>query len=108
MVCPVIDIISWKNFEYKRQFNEVGTRGGMDWNLDYKYLPVLPENLKKPSEPYKSPIMAGGLFAMSSNFFWELGGYDEELKIWGENTSGRNESFLTIFPIRRRAIRVEL
>jgi polypeptide N-acetylgalactosaminyltransferase len=60
-------------------FLDEGSRGVFDWNFSYRKIPLKPEHQKHKSDPFPSPVMAGGLFAISTKFFWELGGYDSGL-----------------------------
>ncbi|XP_077403516.1 polypeptide N-acetylgalactosaminyltransferase 10-like isoform X2 [Vanacampus margaritifer] len=83
VVCPMIDVIDHDNFGYDAQAGDA-MRGAFDWEMYYKRIPI-PARLQKddPSEPFESPVMAGGLFAVDRKWFWELGGYDPGLEIWG-------------------------
>ncbi|XP_072562880.1 polypeptide N-acetylgalactosaminyltransferase 10 [Paramormyrops kingsleyae] len=83
IVCPMIDVIDHDNFGYETQAGDA-MRGAFDWEMYYKRIPI-PAELQKedPSEPFESPVMAGGLFAVNRKWFWELGGYDAGLEIWG-------------------------
>ncbi|KAG7244870.1 hypothetical protein INR49_027917 [Caranx melampygus] len=87
IVCPLIDVIDHDNFHYETQAGDA-MRGAFDWEMYYKRIPI-PTELQKqdPSEPFESPVMAGGLFAVDRKWFWELGGYDTGLEIWGENST---------------------
>lgn len=33
--------------------------------------------------PFSSPAMAGGLFSIDRDYFYEIGSYDSKMKIWG-------------------------
>lgn len=33
--------------------------------------------------PLRTPTMAGGLFSIDKQFFYEIGSYDEGMDIWG-------------------------
>lgn len=80
-VCPFIDVIDAQNYEYRAQ--DEGNRGAFEWNFLYKRVDIRPGDQETPADNFPSPVMAGGLFAISSKFFWELGGYDPGLDIWG-------------------------
>ncbi|XP_030681931.1 polypeptide N-acetylgalactosaminyltransferase 10 isoform X3 [Nomascus leucogenys] len=83
IVCPMIDVIDHDDFRYETQAGDA-MRGAFDWEMYYKRIPIPPELQKAdPSDPFESPVMAGGLFAVDRKWFWELGGYDPGLEIWG-------------------------
>ena len=87
VVCPVIDVISWEKLEYSTIRGPPGVRGGFNWNLQFKWKKIPDYEQKRrgydETREVKSPTMAGGLFAMEKNYFFELGAYDPGMDIWG-------------------------
>ncbi|XP_036170844.1 N-acetylgalactosaminyltransferase 7 isoform X7 [Myotis myotis] len=86
---PIIDVINGNTYEIVPQGggDEDGyARGAWDWSMLWKRVPLTPQEKrirKTKTEPYRSPAMAGGLFAIEREFFFELGLYDPGLQIWG-------------------------
>ncbi|KAH8339088.1 hypothetical protein KR074_003887 [Drosophila pseudoananassae] len=77
---PIIDTIDYDNFSYRRG---KPSRGFFNWQFNYIQLPLLKEEVVALPAPHDNPIMNGGLFAIGRQWFFELGGYEKGLKIWG-------------------------
>uniref|UniRef100_A0A4W4HIP2 Polypeptide N-acetylgalactosaminyltransferase n=1 Tax=Electrophorus electricus TaxID=8005 RepID=A0A4W4HIP2_ELEEL len=81
---PVIDIISMDTFAYVAASSDL--QGGFDWSLHFKWEQLSAEKRAKredPTEPIKTPIIAGGLFVINKSWFIHLGKYDTAMDIWG-------------------------
>ncbi|XP_008578746.1 PREDICTED: polypeptide N-acetylgalactosaminyltransferase 14 [Galeopterus variegatus] len=84
VVCPVIDIINLDTFHYIESASEL--RGGFDWSLHFQWEQLSPEQKAwrlDPTEPIRTPIIAGGLFVIDKARFDYLGKYDTDMDIWG-------------------------
>ncbi|XP_076461431.1 polypeptide N-acetylgalactosaminyltransferase 1-like isoform X1 [Babylonia areolata] len=83
--CPIIDVISDDTFEYITGSDM--TWGGFNWKLNFRWYPVPQRELDRRngdrSVPTRSPTMAGGLFSIDRDYFYEIGSYDEGMDIWG-------------------------
>ena len=82
---PVIDIINDDSFSYVKSF--ALHWGGFNWELNFRWFTmgqsVIEDFKLDGTKPYKTPVMAGGLFAIDRKFFYHIGAYDEEMDIWG-------------------------
>lgn len=85
VVTPVIDGIDQHTWKYLGG-PETTTRGVFSWSLVFTWLDLPPEKAAarlSKIDPLDSPTMAGGLFAMDRQYFWDIGSYDMDMDIWG-------------------------
>ncbi|XP_039264523.2 N-acetylgalactosaminyltransferase 7-like [Styela clava] len=86
---PLIDVISGRDYTFTGQAGgnlDGFARGAWDWSMLWKRTPITKEEIKRrehKTDPYRSPAMAGGLFAIERDYFFEIGLYDPGLEIWG-------------------------
>jgi polypeptide N-acetylgalactosaminyltransferase len=80
---PLVDAIDFDTHEVKPAIAEIGV---FSWSLYFYWLPEPTNKLTPESQvhhTYRSPMMAGGLFAMGKEFFMQSGAYDEDMDTWG-------------------------
>ena len=85
-VVPIIDVIDDKTLEYYHGNGNYFQVGGFTWSGHFTWVDISPSELARrgsPIAPTRSPTMAGGLFAVDRQTFWELGSYDPEMDVWG-------------------------
>ncbi|MFH4978727.1 hypothetical protein AB6A40_005436 [Gnathostoma spinigerum] len=84
-VAPIIDVISDETFEYITASDT--TWGGFNWHLNFRWYPVPEREMERRghdrSSPIQTPTIAGGLFAIDKQFFYDIGAYDRGMKVWG-------------------------
>nr|XP_033771649.1 polypeptide N-acetylgalactosaminyltransferase 6-like [Geotrypetes seraphini] len=88
VVSPDVVSINLHTFQFERPVPKPAThfRGNFDWALAFMFEP-LPQALEDvrmdETQPFLTPAIAGGLFAISKSFFQHIGTYDPDLQIWG-------------------------
>lgn len=101
---PTIDIINDRTFELQPITQE--KYGGFSSHFVFAWEDVPEREWRRlgaeRTAALRQPTMAGGLFAIDREFFYEMGAYDEGMQIWGgENmelslrvcASGRTKRF---------------
>lgn len=92
VLVPIIDVIDAKDFHYSVNGYKNFQVGGFTWNGHFDWIDVAPHEKQRIRDqcvhdpeicPTRSPTMAGGLFAIERDYFWETGSYDEQMDGWG-------------------------
>nr|XP_033771633.1 polypeptide N-acetylgalactosaminyltransferase 6-like [Geotrypetes seraphini] len=88
VVSPDIAFINPHTFQFERPVPKPSShsRGTFDWSLVFMFEP-LPQALEDmrmdETQPFPTPAIAGGIFAISKSFFQHIGTYDPDMQIWG-------------------------
>jgi polypeptide N-acetylgalactosaminyltransferase len=83
---PIVDGIEWNTLRHNGYSNDLNSIGIFEWGFLYKEMEISKKDSDKKkykTEPTRSPTHAGGLLAIDKKWFFELGGYDPGIKIWG-------------------------
>lgn len=86
LVGPKLSVVDKDNLKVWLYNDEPGWIGAFEWNLGYIGIPVKEFEGDHPTEmwePKKAATVAGGLFAISKQFFMHIGMLDPDFDIWG-------------------------
>ncbi|XP_043224989.1 polypeptide N-acetylgalactosaminyltransferase 1-like [Amphibalanus amphitrite] len=86
VLTPIIDVIDDKTLQYYNSNGDFFQVGGFTWSGHFTWIDVPAWELERrgtAADPTRSPTMAGGLFAIDRQYFWESGSYDEGMDVWG-------------------------
>ena len=76
VVVPIIDVIDDKTLEYSFGDPTAFQIGSFTWSGHFTWIDIPEREVVRrgnPVGPTYSPTMAGGLFAMDRQYFWDLG-----------------------------------
>lgn len=82
---PIVDVIDMDTFEVKQAIVE---KGVFSWSLYFYWLAPRGHVMEPHYDRYgidilSCPVMAGGLFAIDRDYFYEIGAYDMGQDTWG-------------------------
>eukprot|EP00040_Diaphanoeca_grandis_P020815 m.110678 g.110678 ORF g.110678 m.110678 type:complete len:657 (-) comp28060_c0_seq1:214-2184(-) len=83
---PVIDVVDMNTFEVKQAIIE---KGVFSWTQYFYWLSPSGHIMENKAhhdintDPLVCPVMAGGIFAIDRDYFWESGAYDMGQDTWG-------------------------
>lgn len=86
VLCPTIDGIDDKTLAFHGGGHGQTAYGIFTWSLFFTWgsMPArVRDNIHSPADNYPSPTMAGGLLAAGREYFFEIGGYDDDMEVWG-------------------------
>ncbi|XP_078589455.1 polypeptide N-acetylgalactosaminyltransferase 6-like [Branchiostoma floridae x Branchiostoma japonicum] len=87
VVSPVLDNIDLNTFKYNFYVTEGVPRGGFYWtnmNFCWSQVPQYEwDRRTSPSDPIRTPTIAGGIFSIHKEYFEHIRTYDTNMEIWG-------------------------